>query len=342
VRKDVKLGFAIGGVLLAVAIVFALVNSSRPKTTNDGLADDTTAQTDGSPVADGGKSDPKSTVVEAGKLAKADPAKAEAKADPTKAEPAKAEPAKTEVAKNDTPAESHDVFGKTNWDESLKTGTPVPLMASVGGSTPKETVIEPSNPQSGVSTPRTPASVATGAAGFNYVQHPQQGDADEAVKTAVGTPAVTPAKVVAIANTDVRTASTHTIKNGETFVTVAAAHYGNGKYYKLIVAANPKVDPSHLKIGTVITLPALDAKADTTKAAANTSAAVEKAVDNKTQYRVQSGDNLHRICVRLYGDASKVDDLYALNKAAIGSDPAKLKLGMILTLPATPTATASR
>ena len=37
--------------------------------------------------------------------------------------------------------------------------------------------------------------------------------------------------------------------------------------------------------------------------------------------------------MKLYGNIRMVDKLYELNKNAIGADPAKLKLGMILKLP---------
>jgi nucleoid-associated protein YgaU len=36
------------------------------------------------------------------------------------------------------------------------------------------------------------------------------------------------------------------------------------------------------------------------------------------------------------------EDIYDLNRATIGDNPARLKVGMILKLPAAPTATASR
>ncbi len=325
-RKDVKLGFAIGGVLLAVAIVFALVNSSRTKT-NDEVVDDTTSQTD-TTVADAGKTGANTAV----------DVKPDTHVAPTHTETGGAAADNTPTPKNDSTAQanaasdSHDVFGTTDWDKTLntgekalKTGTPI-LMSATDVKTPDVA-------SSGVITRAPSGPVSTGAAGFNYVDHRQQGDADAAVTASANT-LTTPVRPSLTSSDNPRTATTHLIKNGETFSTIAAAYYGNAKYHKLISAANPKVDPTHLKIGQVITLPAFDPKSEVKPAAP---AAVEKPVDAKTQYRVQSGDNLHRICIKLYGDPKNVDVIYNLNKAAIGSDPAKLKLGMVLTLPAAPT-----
>ena len=48
---------------------------------------------------------------------------------------------------------------------------------------------------------------------------------------------------------------THKIAANETFSTIAATFYGSANYYPHIQRANPKVDPTHLKIGMVINLP---------------------------------------------------------------------------------------
>jgi nucleoid-associated protein YgaU len=61
-------------------------------------------------------------------------------------------------------------------------------------------------------------------------------------------------------------------------------------------------------------------------------------VDPRSEYRVQSGDSLHKIAVKLYGKIDMVDKIYELNKAAIGPNKAKLKLGMVLKLPEAPVA----
>jgi nucleoid-associated protein YgaU len=137
----------------------------------------------------------------------------------------------------------------------------------------------------------------------------------------------------------------HKVQQGETFTTIAKAVYGNGNLFNVIVRANPKIDPTRLKIGTEINLPDVSevkgmekvAEKDAEKGA-NAGIVVHKVdmvkIDPKTEYRVQAGDSLHKISVKLFGNISMVDKLYEMNKSVIGSDPAKLKLGAVLKLPA--------
>jgi 5'-nucleotidase len=48
---------------------------------------------------------------------------------------------------------------------------------------------------------------------------------------------------------------THTVRHGETLFSIAKATYGDGKKWKEIVAANPGVSPSKLKVGQVLVMP---------------------------------------------------------------------------------------
>jgi nucleoid-associated protein YgaU len=47
----------------------------------------------------------------------------------------------------------------------------------------------------------------------------------------------------------------YTVKAGDTLYHIALVHYGAGKDWKKIVAANPGLSPKTLKIGQTITLP---------------------------------------------------------------------------------------
>ena len=62
---------------------------------------------------------------------------------------------------------------------------------------------------------------------------------------------VEPATVV---STD---AAIHTIKDGETFSSIAGDYYDDKNQYWVIEKANPTVDPNRLKIGSKITIPEL-------------------------------------------------------------------------------------
>ena len=65
-------------------------------------------------------------------------------------------------------------------------------------------------------------------------------------------------------------------------------------------------------------------------------------VDAARQYRVQEGDSLYKISVKLYGNGGYVDKIYEKNKQSIGADPARLKVGMVLELPEAPTVAQAR
>jgi nucleoid-associated protein YgaU len=54
---------------------------------------------------------------------------------------------------------------------------------------------------------------------------------------------------------------------------------------------------------------------------------------NGHSYTVKSGDSLYGIARRLLGSGHKAEALYALNKDVIGPDKSRLKLGMVLKLP---------
>ena len=48
---------------------------------------------------------------------------------------------------------------------------------------------------------------------------------------------------------------------------------------------------------------------------------------------VQPGDSLEGIARQLYGDAATWQQIYAVNREAIGPDPNRLQVGLELTLP---------
>src|SRR5688572_1189530 len=137
-------------------------------------------------------------------------------------------------------------------------------------------------------------------------------------------------------------ARTHVMQRGETFSSVAKAVYGKSSYYLQIQKANPNLNPNAIKPGTEIKLPEItagsaattDAGGSNAKASAGGTrggaAARESApVNSASEYRVQPNDSLYKISVKLYGNGGHVDELYETNAAAIGDDPARLKVGMV-------------
>jgi nucleoid-associated protein YgaU len=62
-----------------------------------------------------------------------------------------------------------------------------------------------------------------------------------------------------------------------------------------------------------------------------------RTIDDRSEYRVQNGDSLYKISMKLYGKPDRQDPIYEANKAIIGPDKAKLRVGQILRLPEAPT-----
>ncbi len=130
-------------------------------------------------------------------------------------------------------------------------------------------------------------------------------------------------------------AGTYTIQVGDTFSSIALDHYGESRHYLLIQQANPGIDPQRLKPGMTIKLPSLPTRSN--DATRDDTAGTPAPLDEARQYRVQIGDSLHAISTRLYGDISRWQKIYELNRSQIGDNPARLKVGMILVLPEPPT-----
>jgi nucleoid-associated protein YgaU len=132
---------------------------------------------------------------------------------------------------------------------------------------------------------------------------------------------------------------THRVASGESPYSIAQSVYGNSRYYKRILAANPGIDPRHLKIGQVLVIPELS---DAEKNPVSATNAGETHVDSATMYTVISGDTLESISRKLYGSASMIDRLYLANKSLIGPDENMLKIGWVLKLPQAPTVASAQ
>jgi nucleoid-associated protein YgaU len=86
---------------------------------------------------------------------------------------------------------------------------------------------------------------------------PVQAEPVEAVDTS--TPAPTPMTDISTNSPDAVNASytggKYVVKAGDTLYRIAAKHYGEGKEWKKILAANAGISPTHLRVGQVLILP---------------------------------------------------------------------------------------
>lgn len=128
----------------------------------------------------------------------------------------------------------------------------------------------------------------------------------------------------------------YTIKAGDTFSTISEKMYGSKKYAQTLVKANPDVNPNRLKIGKEITVPPKEQVATIGGSFDTARSTLSAPIDATKQYRVAPGDTLSHISQKLYGKSTKWQAIYDLNKATIGADEARLKVGMLLDLPEKP------
>lgn len=330
-RNDVKLGLAVGGILLAVLIVYVLVvpSSDEPGAelvTIEEVDTQPIDRAEGAMVRDDAQSDP------ATEESADQDAVAQGDADATSRDSGMV--ADSGSLKDPFANAQADADGEWDWNKLLNPADTPELMSPTvvpTGQSQDQPAIEAQptapEPSSHEITPQEPIATDTVPPVTTDPARPDIADPD------FSTP---PASAGA---------TKHTVAAGETFSSIALATYGHSRYYPHIMRANPDVDPARLKPGTVINLPPsseVKATADSTQTASNTSASTGAAsVDATTEYRVAAGDSLERISIKLYGNRGKVNDLFELNKEAMGNDPARLKIGQVLKLPSTPTVTVA-
>lgn len=313
-RKDVRMGFAVGGVLLAVIIVAVLVfhrNHGAKQVAFDpgkSQADSLSAgpgQADVSAPSQDARSPEQAVVPPAADQPKPDDAKA---ADPAPPTP------------------------KTNdkWDALFaSTGDPIKAQLTTSRAKPSrhgasEPIVAPreeSRAGANETIANAPLDVGSSGESSSPVRQSDEG-------------------VSASPRTTSERGRAHRVELGETMVSIARAAYGDGRYYKAIVNANPSVNPSRLKPGTMLELPpASQVKQSSRQRSARAAGDREPAARDANTYVVQKGDSLYSISHKLYR-SDRHEEIYNLNVQVIGPDSTKLKPGMVLKLPTT--ATASR
>ena len=135
--------------------------------------------------------------------------------------------------------------------------------ASAGITLPAGPVVAPDAPQA--TAPTTPGAVPAGsplAKDPVFTQTPRLafadagGGAGSATPGASGATSGTPAGVTSRATSAPATsAGPYTVQKGDTLFKIAKEHYGDGKQWSRIVAANPGLSPASLKAGQKLNLP---------------------------------------------------------------------------------------
>ena len=359
-RKDVKLGLAVGGVLLAVLVVYVLVvpgsNSNQVGATLENL--------DGSEAQTGGASGEAMAQADANAPAKptetSQDQQAELGGETADAGSAKGGAGATgdstgtaDAAGGATAKDSAAAGGGWNWD-ALVNGTEKLPSLGVGTDVSTNTGTHVNSGEQFLGSAPANGATGTGTTGTNPLPTntasngtttAQGGNDASPLQNAPEAVAQQPPRQVTPDATSLRAdpgptpaGQTHVVKAGDTYSKISLAVFGTSKHYAAIEQANPGVDPTRLKPGTTINLPVVNTKQPTATPAANGAAA---AIDPQKEYKVQPNDSLYTISLRLYGKADRMEKIYELNKAVIGDDMARVKVGMVLKLPEAPTQTTA-
>lgn len=131
------------------------------------------------------------------------------------------------------------------------------------------------------------------------------------------------------------------VQSGDTMSSIAEEWFGETAKWTLIAKANPLVDPTRMQIGQKLRLPGKEsgtvepARAGAGARGAKPQASPEaKSNKGKPVYVVREGDTLAKIAREQFDDYNMWEQIYKANRSVIGDDPAALKPGMKLTLPA--------
>jgi nucleoid-associated protein YgaU len=330
-RKDVKFGLTIGGIFVATLVGYVIVvtrggqgaGSAASKIAVAQPGDADSAQTPDTDSTNRPDVASNNTGEQSDKTGTTDNSNSAAPQSDTSAAPA-TQPAPTAEPKLD-------------WDSALTRGVPPTLSAS----SPPERTVTPmidspaqTAPRSDMALTRTaatpmidplslPAPTTQPAFAMNFA--PQRSFASEPM------PVITPPSTATPG-----TPRTHRVTSGESPYSISEEVYGNGMYYKNILAANPGIDPHRLRIGQVLNIPELSDSQKNPASPTGTGTDASAKVDPSSAYQVASGDTLERISRKLYGTPGMIDKLYEMNKTLIGPDENVLKVGWVLRLPQPP------
>lgn len=129
---------------------------------------------------------------------------------------------------------------------------------------------------------------------------------------------------------------THRVQLGDTLASLARDYYGHEKYTQFLVGSNPQIpNPNRLRIGMSVKIPPRPTNDDRgvmVSPGEGTASSRGGSAGPRT-YTVQSGDSFYGIARSVLGDASRWEELFAMNKDLVQDNPKRLQIGHVLTLP---------
>jgi nucleoid-associated protein YgaU len=118
------------------------------------------------------------------------------------------------------------------------------------------------------------------------------------------------------------------IRSGDTFATIAQRHYGDSGKADVIARANPLMSAANLREGRVVRVPRDPSNVQGLPVVKTAAGEVKPAP-------VQKGDSLAKIARRVYGEERMADMIFQANRDVL-TDPAKIRVGQKLKIPAKP------
>jgi nucleoid-associated protein YgaU len=112
---------------------------------------------------------------------------------------------------------------------------------------------------------------------------------------------------------------------GDTLTAIAERTLGDGNDWYLIMAANPGMNPDRLRVGQILKIPA--------KSARPPAATPRPIAIRRRSHRIGEGDTLTSIASDYYGDSQRWGEIFEANRTALGGNPDRLRVDVVLIIP---------
>ncbi|MCL5770612.1 MAG: LysM peptidoglycan-binding domain-containing protein [Planctomycetes bacterium] len=130
----------------------------------------------------------------------------------------------------------------------------------------------------------------------------------------------------------VTTSGTYIVRRGDTLNAIARRYCGSASATAAIERLNPGLNPRRLRIGQRLRLPGRTTGTSGHLAVVTSARGATPA--GARSYTVRRGDDLRKIAVRFYHQASRWTAIYRANRRVIGANPSRLRIGERLIIPA--------
>lgn len=123
--------------------------------------------------------------------------------------------------------------------------------------------------------------------------------------------------------------TTYVVQPGDTFSSIAEKHYGNESHWFDIAQSNPTIDPTRLRVGQELRLPAI-------LAIPLRDEVIPPGPEGVKSYTIRPGDSLSTVAEKFYGDPTLWRTIYNFNRDKIGANPNAIQAGMVVKVPPRP------